>query len=186
LESNQNGSQLVSNFSRGSWFFHKDDSVLSIIMNYLDNLVEINCDRLLVYGSSMGGYAALILGRMLKAKFIIAECPQVNLEKYKPFNSLLNGYLSFSVFDNSLTNVFKYYNEVGFIDGVKIYIYLNYGDILHLDQLFSELSCPSNASFFMGILPGSLNISLTNLHNGYGHVNFPAEIGISNIKRLLR
>ncbi len=155
-------------------------------MDYIDNLVEINCDRLLVYGSSMGGYAALILGRMLKANFIIAECPQVNLEKYKPFGTLLNGYLTPAVFDNPLANVFKYYNEVGFVEGVEVYIYMNYGDILHMNQLFSELSCPSNTDFFMGILPGSLNISLSNLHNGYGHVNFPADIGISKIKNLLR
>lgn len=177
--------KLVEGFSPGSWFFNRDESVLPFIKYYILNIVDLNSKKILVYGSSMGGYAALLLGQLIGANFVIAECPQLDLFKYKPFRALLGGYLSEAVFDRSWVSVFKYFNQFGFGAVEKIDIYLNYGDLIHVGYLVDELKSSANVELIKSMRPGFLNVFICNDHNGYGHVNFPSSVGVSNIKKLL-
>lgn len=68
----------------GSWFISPDgESRLPHISRVLSDFFEEKGYRnILFYGSSMGGYAGLVLGSMLPGSFVISECPQIYLDKH--------------------------------------------------------------------------------------------------------
>ncbi|MFM6305346.1 hypothetical protein [Planktothrix sp.] len=68
----------------GSWFIDPDGiSVLPLIAESLKKYVDKNhYQKIIIYGSSMGGYAAIILGSLIDNSTVIAECPQMYLDKY--------------------------------------------------------------------------------------------------------
>lgn len=177
--------KLVSDFSPGSWFFHREISLIPALKNLLQNFIGSSNKNILVYGSSMGGYGALLLGQLIRAKYVIAECPQIDLYKYHPFRQLLNGYIGDGVLNSPWSNVFKFYNKFGFNDGMKVDIYINLGDQAHIRYIVEDLKDPLNRELLRNIEVGNLNIVLNNLHDGFGHVNFPIDIGVVKINALL-
>lgn len=68
----------------GSWFIAPDGiSVLPLIAESLKKYIEkIHYQKVIIYGSSMGGYAAIILGSLIDNSSVIAECPQMYLNKH--------------------------------------------------------------------------------------------------------
>lgn len=68
----------------GSWFFDENGYFcLPIIGEWIKQLAADNKIRKTIfYGSSMGGYASLILGCTVPSSIAFAECPQVFLEKH--------------------------------------------------------------------------------------------------------
>lgn len=69
------------NESKGSWFVSPEgESLLCKLGNFFNNCKEFN--RILFYGSSMGRYAALCLGFLVKNSYVISECPQIFLDKH--------------------------------------------------------------------------------------------------------
>lgn len=67
----------------GSWFLgeHGDFFVLDLLVNLVKNLLKSDQikNEVYIFGSSMGGYAAIILGLLLKAHAVFAHIPQTNL-----------------------------------------------------------------------------------------------------------
>lgn len=71
---------LSLNVSNSSYFLDKSgDSWLLQIAEYLKGYFESG-SKFYVYGSSMGGYSAILLSFFLNADYCIAECPISNLE----------------------------------------------------------------------------------------------------------
>lgn len=66
----------------GSWFIHSinNNEGLNIIKECISKY-SVNYESVTIYGSSMGGYAALALSNNSYKK-IIAECPQIYLDRY--------------------------------------------------------------------------------------------------------
>ena len=66
----------------GSWFIHSLDNAegLTLVKDCISRYSE-NYDSVTIYGSSMGGYAALALSDNNYSR-IIAECPQIYLDRY--------------------------------------------------------------------------------------------------------
>jgi len=80
----------------GSWFIDlKGESVLPSLGEVLRKHVERSGYRkTILYGSSMGGYAAIILGSMINNAHAIAECPQLYLERYPTSNHVISTFCS--------------------------------------------------------------------------------------------
>lgn len=76
----------------GSWFISQNGvSVLGEISEILSRFFDEKKYRnIIFYGSSMGGYAAIVLGAMRPCSYVIAECPQLYLEKHPGSLEVLN------------------------------------------------------------------------------------------------
>lgn len=70
--------------SGGSWFISPDgEMTLPVLAKKIENFADaIDANNIVFYGSSMGGYAAIVLGSMVKGGKVVAECPQLYLEKH--------------------------------------------------------------------------------------------------------
>lgn len=68
----------------GSWFISPNgQSTLNILAEKISILKnEIGARKIVFYGSSMGGYAAVMLSTFIKGSKAIAECPQLYLKKH--------------------------------------------------------------------------------------------------------
>ncbi len=69
----------------GTWFQSPDGSFLPQLAETLkEALTTLGTDMsdTLLYGSSMGGFGALMCGSMLPGSLVVAEVPQINLENY--------------------------------------------------------------------------------------------------------
>ncbi|WP_373780373.1 alpha/beta hydrolase family protein [Glaesserella sp.] len=86
--------------NEGSWFlgengdFFVKDLMLQLI-EYIKK--ETCCDRLYFWGSSMGGYAAILYGLLCGAEAVFANVPQIKLRntQYTDDNISINNYLNF-------------------------------------------------------------------------------------------
>ncbi len=78
----------------GSWFIsQKGESILPEIASALIALIkEKSYKHIIFYGSSMGGYAALVLGALVEGSVVVAECPQVFLEEYYASGQVLSAF----------------------------------------------------------------------------------------------
>ncbi|WP_418135388.1 alpha/beta fold hydrolase [Oceanimonas smirnovii] len=72
------------NESKGSWFIAPDGVLtLDVLAEKIEKLaVDLNVKSVLFYGSSMGGYAAIILASHVDGSMAVAECPQLYLNKH--------------------------------------------------------------------------------------------------------
>lgn len=68
----------------GSWFISPDGkSTIDEIADRINLLVnKLSVEKVLFYGSSMGGYASLMLSALVSGSKSIAECPQLYLNKH--------------------------------------------------------------------------------------------------------
>lgn len=68
----------------GSWFISPDGvSTLEILAKKIELFMkEILVENVVFYGSSMGGYAAIILSSLISNSKAIAECPQTYLKNH--------------------------------------------------------------------------------------------------------
>jgi hypothetical protein len=75
----------------GSWFISREgDSILPVFAEVLNRFIaKSGYRRTILYGSSMGGYAAIILGCWIDNSHAIAECPQIFLDKYPVSNGVI-------------------------------------------------------------------------------------------------
>lgn len=76
----------------GSWFISPaGDSALPSIAKTLGEYITKNGYRKAIfYGSSMGAYGAIILGNLIPGSSVIAECPQLYLEKHANSRKILD------------------------------------------------------------------------------------------------
>lgn len=70
--------------SMGSWFISSEGvSTLEILAEKIKKfMIEISVKNIIFYGSSMGGYAAIVLSSLIENSKAIAECPQTYLNKH--------------------------------------------------------------------------------------------------------
>lgn len=68
----------------GSWFISPDGELsLGILAQKIINLKEqVGVKEVIFYGSSMGGYAAIILASLVDGAKAVSECPQLYLKKH--------------------------------------------------------------------------------------------------------
>lgn len=130
--------------SMGSWFVSPDGL---LTLNFLSERIEllakeIKANDIVFYGSSMGGYAALILASLYSGSKAVAECPQLYLKKHpgsrlvcesilskeicvsdiEPLSFLRNGVpkhirVICSVFDRHYSqHVLPFFNDLGLAD----------------------------------------------------------------------
>jgi hypothetical protein len=90
--------------SGGSWFIDKNGvSVLPDLASLIDDFrIHNNYRRIIFYGSSMGGYASIILAAIIDGANCIAECPQIYLYKHPDSSYVLNkfcAHLHRSIYD---------------------------------------------------------------------------------------
>jgi hypothetical protein len=80
----------------GSWFISREgDSILPVFAEVLNRFIaKSGYRRTILYGSSMGGYAAIILGCWIDNSHAIAECPQIFLDKYPVSNGVITRFCS--------------------------------------------------------------------------------------------
>ncbi|EDZ61509.1 protein containing putative poly-gamma-glutamate capsule biosynthesis domain [Sulfurimonas gotlandica GD1] len=117
---------------RKNWYngfiekFSKDaDDLLSIIKKITDNFIPEN---ITMFGSSMGGYAAILFGLKLDVGYIVAFGPQIMLDSRMPNNPYTMNEI---IYDN-LYKVLDNYNKS------KLTIYFgseDLGDIYHLSYM---------------------------------------------------
>ena len=88
----------------GSWFVSPDGiSTLEVLSDKIKKLAgEIKASNIVFYGSSMGGYAAIILSSLVKGAKSVAECPQLYLNKHPGSRYVCENILSEEVCVNSV------------------------------------------------------------------------------------
>ena len=108
-----------------SFFIRQNgESWLEQIAIYLKKIFNDDC-RFLLYGSSMGGYAAILLSFYLNADYCIAECPISNLEKSGYFRDRLS---SIDVKNNVYLHISEFINTHYQSNKTKMYIHFFAGD----------------------------------------------------------
>lgn len=90
-----------------TWWHYGITDETSSIEETLDYLKDIICDykKTYFFGSSSGGYGALLFGSILKVTGIIAFCPQTDITKYSHKDEF---YIDVDPFINSKTKYLVY------------------------------------------------------------------------------
>lgn len=82
----------VSQALNGAWFIHREHDVvaaLAAIAGEIADAAEISADRVLFYGSSLGGFGALACAAHVPGAHAVAEVPQINVGNW--FQSAVAG-----------------------------------------------------------------------------------------------
>lgn len=127
----------------GTWFLSDDASTESWLVPLRDKIKNIitenGCDieeiPIVFAGSSMGGYAALIMSSFFKKSFAFSECPQVVLERYRHSNYTIECLRIPR--SNSFTDLRLFFNNDVNKPAGKIFCSLSDKD--HLDNHISPL-----------------------------------------------
>ncbi len=84
------------NESMGSWFISPDGILtLETLARQIEKLIiDFDLNDVLFYGSSMGGYAAIVLSSYIDGSMAVAECPQLYLNKHPGSRYVCNKILS--------------------------------------------------------------------------------------------
>ena len=76
-----------------AWFQSPNDidifERLAKFIKIIANNLEVSGEKITIYGSSMGGFGALMVGTMIKNSLVIAEVPQIDLRQY-PVKAAIN------------------------------------------------------------------------------------------------
>lgn len=164
----------LCNESCGSWFIGSNgQSLLPIISQLLLNIIGDEHGPLLTYGSSMGGYAALLSAFYLKADSVIAECPQLILSTYLSAKKYLE---KINDVNMQYINVFDFFNQQPIHFSTEIL--LNIGDSVHIKQL-STILCDAKYKNLLRSL--NINILIYSSKNNFGHTVIPKDDAIKKI-----
>lgn len=112
----------------GSWFINPDTKQLDLskVKECIDKYMKYY-EQVTLYGSSMGGYAALALSGYGYNK-IIADAPQIFLERYPDSSNMLR---SFKIDLNSVTSIMQILSSNA--SNKHISINVNISDYHHTD-----------------------------------------------------
>lgn len=80
----------------GSWFVSPEGKFVlpELARNIESFALEQGIKEILFYGSSMGGFAAVVLASLTEGSKAIAECPQLILDKHPGSNFILNNFVT--------------------------------------------------------------------------------------------
>ena len=158
-----------------SFFIRQNgESWLEQIAIYLKKIFNDDC-RFLLYGSSMGGYAAILLSFYLNADYCIAECPISNLEKSGYFRDRLS---SIDVKNNVYLHISEFINTHYQSNKTKMYIHFFAGDC-ELKNFMEEFTSVDK------VINESMKINIEIENSQYGHVPLKKEDAINKINSFL-
>jgi len=85
LSSYKNYNQYFFRDKNQSWYHHGLEGIANNIDEFIENLklITTSYDKVIFIGNSMGGYAAVLFGVLLKVDKIIAFSPQTFIDKYR-------------------------------------------------------------------------------------------------------
>lgn len=173
----------------GTWFMSDGNSdIIEEISKFICELVSIiNIDlsKVIFYGSSMGGFGALMLATNLKETLAIAEVPQLDMRFY-PFKSALNNIQQhlledkdFGNFSENFIERVDVFSKVLKMDTIPSFrIITNDKDDAFTEHLgfFSKINHTRNSISSIGTC--SIFVST----NDIGHRPLPSSEGIKLIK----
>ena len=70
---------------RAGWFMGPREDIIKVLASHIDAMaamLSIKRDNIVLYGSSMGGFGALMISAELPGTLAIAEVPQIDMRKY--------------------------------------------------------------------------------------------------------
>ena len=81
--------------SMGSWFVSPEgESTLPLLAKIIEKIIcDFGMDDVVFYGSSMGGYASIMLSSLVSGSKAIAECPQIYLKGHPGSRYVVNNIL---------------------------------------------------------------------------------------------
>lgn len=135
--------QYVKGNDKSSWFLAANgNTVLAEIAEAIGKIIEIPaCGPIINYGSSMGGYAALVFSCFLHPALCFCECPQANLLEYKYSyiktrcdKNLGNDYLSFANIIRKHKPLFKFLVHFYSLDEFHVDCFNNEISLLTSDE----------------------------------------------------
>jgi len=173
----------------GTWFMSDTDTdiieEISKFIRELVGIINIDLNKVIFYGSSMGGFGALMLATYLKDTLAIAEVPQLDMKQY-PFKSALNNIQNHLLENKSFENFSENFSErvdvlsrISKMNTIPSFrIITNDQDnafIEHLD-FFSKINLMRDSVSSIG----DCHISV--LSNSIGHKPLPSSEGVKLIK----
>lgn len=166
----------------GSWFLSMDGkSALPMIASIILNIISPYSGPIIIYGSSMGGFSALYLGKLIEADGIIAEAPQIDLEQYHTSRDLIKS-LKLRP-SKEWIDPFIFFRINGFPRGF-LHIYINLGDSSHIRYVIDAIRNPENIETLRLVTPGRFEVKITPHTSGFGHVNMNMSEGVIAIRNM--
>jgi len=163
---------------QNSWYIGDDgESLLPKIADMIFNIIGDIHGPIMTYGSSMGGYAAIVGGFFLKANYILSECPQINLLTYTGANYWLD---RLPYYNDKFVNIFNFWHSYPMKN--NIYIFFNNGDGYHINSFFSEFKREIWKSTIKYM--DNFHIEIFREGDQFGHVAFSKEKCFKLIYRL--
>lgn len=150
--------------------------------------IDIKENRFMLYGSSMGGFSALMVASHLDGAMAVAEVPQIDLKKY-PVKSAIDSIESCvlngrSIFDYSESfpervDVFARFKKMKYVPPFRILT--NMADVAFFEHIDFYKSIGQQKSDFLRIGDASLTVTA----NQIGHKPLPTSIGIGYVRSIL-
>ena len=178
----------------GGWFI--DDGTSDLMASFCE-IVEafigalgVDESKVVFYGSSMGGFGALMLASFFSKSLAVAEVPQIDLREY-PWKSATDAIQEKCLSGESISDFFERFPErISVVERFKrnrvfpnCEIITNYQDneVRGLVGFYEAALESVNSGF---ISRGSLGISIVN--NVSGHKPLPADLAIRMLKFCMR
>lgn len=166
----------------GSWFVSPEGN---FVLPKLARLIKdfsllIDVEDVIFYGSSMGGFAAIVLSSLIEGSTAIAECPQLLLDKHPG-----SKYVIENIIDSESLPLFNVENYLTASKANKVKIICSYYDrhyFNHILPFFDNLiksKFKSNTKIsFHGYLDSSYNDGHVSLRKDDAYLVIDAELGV--------
>ncbi|MBV7468724.1 D-glucuronyl C5-epimerase family protein [Aeromonas sp. sif0611] len=173
----------------GGWFISGDENIdyieeMAVFAKELLIKLNLSENKIIIYGSSMGGFGALMLSSKIENSYAIAEVPQLNLLNY-PYKSSLHEIEKNSI-NNKLENfylkhperidVYERFLKESYIPPFTILTNREDNEIQEHLEFISKLTKNGRAFNFSG----DINISINSRF--IGHRPLDTSISVSIIK----
>lgn len=174
-----------------AWFLSKKYSSyiskLGKFVSHLANSLNIDESNIVLYGSSMGGFGALMVASRLQGAIAIAEVPQLDLTKYPIKNAIDN--IHTSIFDGEkVVNTAEYNKYVNVLSAFKDRSYV---PPIHLLTNLMDDEYIEHVNFLAQLKGKELqferrgNVDITVLSENLGHKPMPTPSAVKIIKSVL-
>lgn len=165
-----------------SWFLdNTGKSVLPLLCTELTKIIGNSHGKILTYGSSMGGYGAILAAYYLNANYCIAECPQSNLWSYRLSNVFIKTLPKLP--KEEFLDIFTFMSDKDI--NYKIKVFFNVGDLYHINSFFEHFN--NDYSKILKKIDLNINIyrELDKNELNFGHLTLTKQTALSEIKNVL-
>lgn len=175
------------------WFVGNGDvNVIDAMSDFIDKILkklDLTGNNVLFYGSSMGGFGAMMLATKTRGSIAVAEVPQIDLKNY-PFKNALSLIANKVLKKDDFFKAFQDQPEC--IDVLSKFELENYVPSLHLITNNLDPACSEHLDFITSITKNSKalfsdigDISITILSDAIGHKPLPTNIAIPIINSVI-